>query len=1086
MVVSNLLEDYFNYQKTYQTKYGHQTLVLMQVGSFHEAYQTLDSGYELNKISEILNIIVSKKNKSIATVDMKNPYMMGFPSASLPKFLKLLVDNSFTVVIIDQVTPPPNPKREITGIYSPGTYYEEINNPDSNYIMSIFIEEVNDEQNKNPSMFLAGISIIDVTTGKSLIYETYSQKNDETVSLDDITKIIQSYPSKELVITTSNLTKITPEKLIAYLELSDKLYHHQTISQLTTCKGYQNVPKISYQQELFKKIYSHKLDNTQQLNVIESLNLERLSYARISLVILLKYINEHNESLIKNLDLPQIIEKQNYMYLGNNASYQLNIFNNDVKNSSNMFSKNTQYKCLFDVINKTSTSMGRRYLQNILNNPLLDINKINTTYNIIEYLMENNKWMKIEEYLKEIPDIERYIRKISIQQIHPIDLNTCIIGIKNAYECLKLSDIGPYNITNYSKIQLISEVEKLIDFLDKSLNYDELSKYLMNDITGPIFNNNIFPDIDKLIKEIKQCDNFIENLAKTLNSLLNKQAPKKKSKKNLDNDDEDNSNNECAEQLVKIEFNERDGTHLSLTKRRAELLKSLLETKHEIKIGDYILNHKTIEYKSLAKGNTCKIFIPEIQKKSDILSELYDELKKEIKNKYINWLSEIYNNFQNTFVNLIEYISILDYCKSGSKVAIQNKYYKPTINNKYNGKSYLDTSDMRHPLCEKLLIDTEYVPISIKLGVDEQQGVLLFGLNSVGKSTLQKSIGINIIMAQIGYFVAASKFEYYPYQTLMTRISANDNIFRGLSSFALELSELRAILKRSDQNTLIIADEVCKGTEHQSSLIIVMTMLEILSQNKCSFITATHLHDLITMPRLQTITNVKLFHLHVDYDEHNNILKYDRKLLEGPGENFYGLNVAKYLINDNNFFKIANEIKNEYQPKIIIGDKTSKYNSNVWINECQICEYKPLNDYDKPLETHHINFQKDTDINGFLLSKPHIHKNHKSNLCVLCYKCHDKIDTKEIIIYGYEDTINGSQLKYTINNCINSPSIININNDKVTIQLNNETKNLEIRVNELLTKKYTQKKILNELKDDGSQYAIKKIINNIKNKVINI
>jgi DNA mismatch repair protein MutS len=394
---------------------------------------------------------------------------------------------------------------------------------------------------------------------------------------------------------------------------------------------------------------------------------------------------------------------------------------------------------------------------------------------------------------------------------------------------------------------------------------------------------------------------------------------------------------------------------------------------------------------------------------------------------------------------------MVDFCKSGAKVANLNRYYLPQINNKYEDKSFLDAQDMRHPLCEKLLIDTEYVPISVKLGTPDNQGILLFGLNSVGKSTLQKSIGINLILAQIGYFVAASKFEYYPYSSLMTRISANDNLFKGLSSFALELNELRAILKRSNRNTIVIADEVCKGTEHQSSLIIVMAMLEILLNNKCSFITATHLHDLTKMERLNKLTGVKMFHLHVDYDEKKNILKYDRKLLEGSGENFYGLNVAKFLINDSNFLKITNEIKQEIAPKNIIGDRTSKYNSNVWINECQICGYFVKKDTDRSLETHHINFQKDTDKDGFLLAKPHIHKNHKSNLCVLCYKCHDMIDTKELIIYGYEDTINGSQLKYKLNK-INVNNKNNLYNSQITINLNKSLeeiryieKNMKIR-----------------------------------------
>ena len=1008
-MVANLLEDYFDYQQKHQEKYGKNTIVLMQVGSFHEAYQTMDQGFELNKIADILNIIVSKKNKSIPTVDMKNPYMMGFPSISLQKFLKILIENSFTVVVIDQVSPPPNPRREITGIYSPGTYCEEVSNPDSNNIISIYIEEINNI-NALP-MFLVGVSIIDVTTGKSSVYESYSHKSDENIALDDVTKIIQSYSCREYIITTHNLQSITNNKLFAYLELNDKLFHYQTVDQLNKKyfdpKSSKNIFQINYQTELFKKVYGHKFKTTHS-SIIESIDLERLTYGRTSLVILLNYIYEHNKNLIQNLNIPDVIEKNDYMYLGNNAIFQLNIFNNDVTNISNMYSNNTQYKSLFDVINKTSTAMGRRYLKDNLVNPLLDISKIKQRYNLIESFLENERWKQIEEMLN-IPDIERFVRKISIQQIHPIDLNNCINGIKNAANLLINTSINQELLT-IPKNKLIKDVNTLIKLFDDTLNYDELSKYLLNDITGPIFKKGKYNDVDKIIDDIDNCNDFINVLATTLNSILNKQIPKKKSKKNLD--DEVDS----EEELVYVDFNERDGHFLCLTKRRSELLQQYVEKNKSITVGNVILTKDNMEFRSLTKGNTCKIIIPEIQHKSDKVIGYIDELKKVIKGKYVNWLSEIYGLYQNTLSNLIEYVCIIDFCKSGAKVAQLNKYYKPNINDKFNGKSYIDVQNLRHPICEKLLIDTEYIPINIKLGLPEQEGILLFGLNSVGKSTLQKSIGINIILAQIGYYVAASNFEYFPYNTLMTRISANDNLFKGLSSFALELSELRAILKRSNQNTMIIADEVCKGTEHQSSLIIVMTMLEILSKNKCSFITATHLHDLNKLQRLKILNNIKLFHLHVDYDEQKNILKYNRKLLEGPGENFYGLNVAKFLINDSNFLTISNDIKNEINNDFIVGNKTSKYNSNLWITKCQICEYSPSNEFDKPLETHHINFQKNTDTFGFINDKQHLHKNHKSNLCVLCFKCHDQIDTKEIIIYGYNDTLNGPILNYKINN----------------------------------------------------------------------
>ena len=263
-------------------------------------------------------------------------------------------------------------------------------------------------------------------------------------------------------------------------------------------------------------------------------------------------------------------------------------------------------------------------------------------------------------------------------------------------------------------------------------------------------------------------------------------------------------------------------------------------------------------------------------------------------------------------------------------------------------------------------------------------------------------------MAQIGYYVPAKSFTYFPYNSLMTRITGNDNIFKGLSSFALEISELRAILKRSDQNTLIIADEVCKGTEHQSSLIIVMAMLETLASRRCSFITATHLHDICSFPRLHNLKNVKMYHLHVDYNEKANIIKWGRQLLEGSGSPFYGLFVAKYLINDNEFLNLTNNIKVEMYPELIVSDKVSKYNKNLFVSRCMICSYAPVKDTDKPLETHHIVFQKDADVNGFI-ENSHVHKNHKTNLCTLCAACHDDVDRCNISIYGYD---NNGKLAY--------------------------------------------------------------------------
>jgi DNA mismatch repair protein MutS len=176
---------------------------------------------------------------------------------------------------------------------------------------------------------------------------------------------------------------------------------------------------------------------------------------------------------------------------------------------------------------------------------------------------------------------------------------------------------------------------------------------------------------------------------------------------------------------------------------------------------------------------------------------------------------------------------------------------------------------------------------------------------------------------------------------------------------------------------------------------------------------------LIDIKRLDNIPNIKMYHLHVDYDEENNIIKYDRELREGSGDNFYGLNVAKYLISDDKFMNLASIIKKElFELPDLINDKTSNYNKNLYMDICQICNHQPKKN-EIPLETHHIVFQKDFS-NGINSDKYHLKKNHKSNLVVLCHKCHDKIDKNEIIVNGWLDTNINNKLDYYINTKSNS------------------------------------------------------------------
>jgi DNA mismatch repair protein MutS len=438
-----------------------------------------------------------------------------------------------------------------------------------------------------------------------------------------------------------------------------------------------------------------------------------------------------------------------------------------------------------------------------------------------------------------------------------------------------------------------------------------------------------------------------------------------------------------------------------ITNRRCKILKEKLQQNTTLTIGSYKLKVSELEFNELPKSSNTKIScnkIKEISNEMVINKQLLANLNKNTFKDELNKLTEKFNDL----FNWGSYeIGFLDFINSGAICTIKNKYTKPVIEEK--NKSYFISNGLRHPIIEVINKEYSYVPHNISLG-DEIDGILLYGINSSGKSTLMKSIGLNIILAQIGYFVASETFTFSPYTSLFTRIVGNDNMYKGLSSFMVEMMELTSILKRNNKNTLVIGDEICRGTEEKSANIIVAYMLETLSNSGSSFITATHLHKVASMDCIQKLNRVKAKHLKITYDSDNDQLIYDRHLSDGQGETFYGLQVAKFLMKDAIFNNRTTEILKEYDE---INIKKSNYNDDFMI-ECHICCAK------KNLESHHIIPQKDFDENETHKTNKHIKKNHYSNLVTLCESCHDKIDTDEIVINGWIETSNGKKLDYII------------------------------------------------------------------------
>ena len=216
----------------------------------------------------------------------------------------------------------------------------------------------------------------------------------------------------------------------------------------------------------------------------------------------------------------------------------------------------------------------------------------------------------------------------------------------------------------------------------------------------------------------------------------------------------------------------------------------------------------------------------------------------------------------------------------------------------------------------------------------------------------------------------------------------NDNLFKGMSTFAVEMSELRVILKCADKNSLILGDELCSGTEIDSAISIFVAGLQKLHALKSCFVFATHMHEIVDyeeIAQMQLDGGLVTKHMAVTYDRTHDVLIYDRKLRDGAGPSMYGLEVCKSLHLPDDFLKMANDIRLKYRDKKQAGDlnfKPSHFNAHKIKGMCELCKQN-LGE-----EVHHLQHQKEADEANFI---QHFHKNHPANLMTVCESCHLKM-----------------------------------------------------------------------------------------------
>ena len=1053
---SGIYFEYFKISKEYQDKYGKHTVLLMQVGSFFEIYGLKDNegsssahSTEINEVAQFCQFTVSEKKMIYKNSQV---LMAGFPDYKLEKYLQKITENMYTAVVFVQEKNEKNTKRIFHGVYSPGTYlsYESENSTQiTNNVMCIWFElfkplhKDNRINNRHKENLVCGISVANILTGKSYMFEYTTAFYMNPTTFDELERAISMFHPSEVIVISPFENEIV-RTIANYSGINTTVVHYGDSNDLS-CERVQNCTKQKYINHILSTFYG---DESYQ--ICSEFNTHAV--ATQSFCYLLNFIHEHNPNLVKNIAIPVFNNTSDRMVLANHTLKQLNIMDDNTNDGKNV----GQLSSVLTFLNRCCSPMGKRLFRYQLLNPTFNEEWLEKEYCMTEIMRKPDNYIivsSIRKLLMQVKDVEKTIRQIVLQKIYPSSIyylfkSITIMQYIMVY-CTEIPEIMDYLCSDYRGSQthpvaeLPSELvvesgvhrtptlecealrEKL-RFSDQNLHIDnqkyneEMSKefikfikaHLHIDLCKTIQSTNSFDDniictgisetLDGYIAKSQENNRIFKAIREQLNRLMQKHE---------NNNDTD---------YVKEHETEKSGFSLQITKKRATTLKKILSQISEpiVITPEISLVPKDIKF-SNATTACDEIEYPLLNKICKELLQLKDKINKEIASAYQDFVRKLEKDWLPVLENMASFLGKIDVLQCKTYISKEYNYCRPTIDktssvaslplhkecseklvvggykehkppdksvhnddkNNNNNKSFASAKDLRHVLIEQLQQNEIYVPNDIDIGTQEQDGILLYGTNAVGKTSIIRALGIAIVMAQTGLYVPCSQFVYKPYRAIFSRILANDNLFKSMSTFAVEMSELRIILKMANEYSLILGDEVCSGTETESALSIFVTALQELHDKQSSFIFATHFHEIATYDEITSLSKMSMKYMSVYYDRELECLVYDRKLKKGSGNRMYGLEVCKSLYMPEDFLEKAYRIRQKYFPdtKGVLSETTSRYNAGKIKGMCEICKEQLGED------VHHLREQVEANDDGFIEG---FHKNHPANLINICKKCH--------------------------------------------------------------------------------------------------
>lgn len=619
--------------------------------------------------------------------------------------------------------------------------------------------------------------------------------------------------------------------------------------------------------------------------------------------VLLKYINETQMMSLTNINLLEQYEIINYMTIDINSRRNLEL--------TESIREKSKKGSLLWVLDKSATSMGGRTIRRWIDEPLIIKSEIEKRLDGVEEIYNSISFNEdLRNALKEIYDIERIVGKISNQNVNAKDM----LSLKSSLN--RLPEIK--ELLKYAKSPLLAEYYENLDTLDDIRIL--LEKSIKEEPSLTIKEGNIIKDgYNNEVDELRQSKLHGKEWIAAL---------------------ENREREFTGIKSLKVGYNKVFGYYIEISKANFS----------SIPEGRYI-RKQTLTNAERYITEELKVMEDKILGSEEKLVNLEYSLFMEIRNEVEKHIARLKKSAR--------VISDLDGISTLALIALENDYVKPTINE----DGIIEINDGRHPVVEKVIGRGEFVSNNTVLNQDDKELLLITGPNMAGKSTYMRQVALITLMAQIGSFVPAVSANVSICDKIFTRIGASDDLAGGKSTFMVEMWEVSNILKNATSKSLVLLDEVGRGTSTYDGLSIAWSVIEYITKNeslRCKTLFATHYHELVKLEG--TIKGVKNYSVAVKKNDDSVI--FLRKIIEGGADESYGIEVAKLAglpnavierareilldLEGDNKFDINRVSSSKDKLEEIALDKENFNDSNKIIEEIQNYE-KQINEAEKAL-----------------------------------------------------------------------------------------------------------------------------------------